>query len=316
MKKILIILACSLLSPSMKAQNLVNNWSFEDTIQCINYYGQIDSCLGWNSYSQSPDYFNSCSSLMGVPFNDVGFQYARTGNAYAGFITFARYASNYREVIGTQLIQSLIIGQKYFVTFYVSRAYDTTNPSFNAKHVNGASNKIGARFSTVQYSANNPVPIDNFAQVYSDSVITDTLNWVKISGSFIADSTYQYVCFGNFFNDTVTTHILFDTTASCTYYYIDDAIVSIDSLFTSLNDFSYSFQQIKIIPNPAKDWIAIDGSDLKSVSIFDILGRKYIEDVFVPTSLKSIYIGNLSKGIYFIQTNTLKQSSTQKLIIQ
>ena len=67
-----------------------------------------------------------------------------------------------------------------------------------------ASNKLGAKFSTVSYSYSNPIQINNFAHVYSDSVIKDTTSWTLIKGEFTADSAYQYISIGNFFDDINT----------------------------------------------------------------------------------------------------------------
>ena len=314
LKSIVAVFLLTICNNFLFSQNLVNNWSFELYDTCPPGQGNLRYALGWNSYHETPDYFNLCDSSgqAGIPSNNLGYQYPKTGNAYAGFYAFALYGHNGREIIGSKLTQTLNIGQKYFVNFYINRAYKP-NPGW---HVNIAVNKIGARFSTIPYTYWNPVPIDNFSQVYTDSIITDTLNWVKISGSFISDSAYNYVSFGNFFTDSASTYILFDTLASLAYYFIDDIIVSTDSLFNGLNNFSNSLPIIKIFPNPARDWIMIEGSGIKSYSIIDIFGRKYIEDAFAPTPLKSIFIGNLSKGIYFIQIKNLTQSSIQKFIIQ
>src|SRR5690606_32613561 len=87
------------------AQNLVPNWSFEDTVACPTSLTQIDKAIGWSSYRQSPDYFNSCAPVnypqnVSVPTNQWGDQFAKTGNAYAGFVTFTLGASNSREYIG------------------------------------------------------------------------------------------------------------------------------------------------------------------------------------------------------------------------
>ena len=38
--------------------------------------------------SSSSDYFNSCSSIVGVPTNGLGFQYAKTGVGYIGISTY------------------------------------------------------------------------------------------------------------------------------------------------------------------------------------------------------------------------------------
>ena len=107
MKKICIYMLL-LVSKSLFGQNLVNNWSFEDTVACPMGATQISKATGWDSYKLTPDYFNYCNTTqVGVPSNFNGYQYARTGNAYAGFVSFAYYGTNYREIFGSKLIQQL-----------------------------------------------------------------------------------------------------------------------------------------------------------------------------------------------------------------
>ncbi|MBK5285725.1 MAG: hypothetical protein JJE25_10010, partial [Bacteroidia bacterium] len=117
-----LLLFFFLLSQFCFAQNLVPNSSFEDTVSCPS--ALIDNAVGWSSYRGSPDYFNSCNnqslSSYGAPSNYWGFQFARTGNAYVGLSTYTSLTSTWREYIGIQLSQSLIIGQQYFVSFFVS----------------------------------------------------------------------------------------------------------------------------------------------------------------------------------------------------
>ncbi len=299
------------------SQNLVPNWSFEDTVSCPTQYSEISKSVGWSDYDGSPDYFNSCSSLMGVPANGVGFQYARTGSAYGGFITFAKYASNAREVMGIQLIESLAIGQKYFVSFYVSRAFSSSNQTIY--YINAASNKIGARFSTVSYYDysfvnRNPVPIDNHAQVFTDSIITDTLNWVKISGSFVADSSYKYVCFGNFFTDSATKPLFLDTAAADAYYYIDDITVSTDSLMADKEILKNS--SVDIFPNPTMNIINIvnNSTDVFNLTVYSVLGKQIFKES-INERETSIDLTNYSKGIYFLQIDE-KGGMIQKKIVK
>lgn len=292
------------------AQNLVNNWSFEDTIQCPDNVDQMSRASGWSSFRGTPDYFNSCSSgLVGIPSNWSGNQYPRTGNAYAAFITYYLPGQSPRECIGISLNQTLVIGNEYFLSFYVSRAAN------NFQLVNIASNKIGAKFSTVPYSYSSPIPIDNFAHVFTDSVIYDTLNWVNISGLFTADSAYQYLSIGNFFTDLFTTHVRLDSSAGFAYYYIDD-ITLLDSNSTGINENNPN--KIKIFPNPARDWIVLEGGGIKSVEITNALGSKIGSYPTTASALQhKINLGSLGCGVYFLKINMINERfQFQKLIVQ
>jgi len=282
------------------SQNLVPNGSFEDTVACPTTISQITNAIGWSSYSITPDYFNACAStstLVNVPSNVFGTQNAKTGNAYAGFIT----AENAREYIGIQLTDSLIIGQKYYASLYFSRAG-------NKLQSNRASNKLGIRLSTIPYS-----PTDNHSQVYTDSVITDTLNWTRVAGSFIADSNYKYLAIGNFFSEALTTYIKYDSSSLRAYYYVDDVILSPDTIIDGIE--TNNNQQIKIYPNPARDWITVEGRRIFKLSIFDNLGNVCFSTGASFSSLEKINISNLYAGIYFVRIETPQEIIIKKLII-
>src|SRR4051812_43656962 len=98
MKKVASFIIAVLISVLGFAQNLVPNSSFEDTVACPNSISQIDRATGWSSYRQSPDYFNSCAYITypnaSEPSNIWGYQYSRTGNAYAGFIAYQKQVNN------------------------------------------------------------------------------------------------------------------------------------------------------------------------------------------------------------------------------
>jgi len=318
MKKLSLLFFFILSLPLVRdcfAQNLVPNPSFEDTVACPNNYDEMNYATGWSAYRFTPDYFNVCNTnVVGVPSNDFGFQNPRTGNAYAGFASFDNMIF-YRENIGIQLNQALIIGQQYFVSFFVSMAVN------NIAQINIATNKLGARFFTVPFSFTSPVPIDNYAQVFTDSVIHDTLNWVKVSGSFVADSAYTYLSIGNFFNDSATSYFLHDISAVLAYYYIDDVCVSTDSLICSgeiikdvtENDIEFS---ISIFPNPTKGKIHfINNSTYPfTLTIYSSMGHQILNDL-INEKESSLDITNYSAGIYFALIKR-KGNIIQKKIIK
>lgn len=297
-----MLLSAFLFTQFLNAQNLVPNPSFEDTVACPTFY-QVDYSIGWSSYSQSPDYYHSCASH--VPSNFFGFQYPRTGDAYVGLETYNRGGGQIREYIGIQLNQPLTIGQRYVASFYVSKAQI---------NLTIATNKIGLHFSTVSFSQVDPEPIDNNSLVYTDSIIEDTLNWVHISGSFIADSSYSFMSIGNFFADTLTSFIAYDSSAIYSYYYIDDV-----SLYASSDSESVveqdNFPSIKIFPNPARDQIFIEGYNVKSISIYTVSGSIFYEGKNANCEAMKIDISNLPRGVCFIEVQIGQAILIKKIIL-
>lgn len=297
-------------------QNLVPNWSFEDTVACPDNLTQIDRAQGWMSFKFTPDYYNSCSNPnlivpVAVPHNVVGDQAAHTGNAYSGFITFKSGATNSREYIAIQLNQQMIIGQKYFLSFWVSSAFGYMNMQ-NYPHM--ASNNIGAKFSTVAYSQSNPQPVNNFAHIVDTNIINDTINWIKISGSFIADSAYIYLSIGNFFTDSLTSVINIDSSfPNDAYYYLDDVKLSTDSGFVNgINN--YNYDSIEIFPNPTRDWILIQGINIVSIEIFELCGKLAIPKIRVSSFSTKVNISTLRHGVYLLKAYTPKNFIIEKFI--
>ncbi len=322
MKNIILITLLSLTSPFWRvsnalAQNLVSNPSFEDTVACPTLLTQIDLATGWMSFSFTPDYFNACApsniiAPVSVPHNIWGDQLAHTGNAYVGFATYSAGATNSREYIATQLIQPLAIGQKYFLSFYVSSAFGYIQSGYPGM----ATNNIGALFSTVAYSQSNPQHVDNFAHIVDSIIINDTINWVKISGSFIADSAYQYLSIGNFFDDINTNVITIGVhNPNAAYYYLDDVKLSTDSTFVNGID-DYNSNVIKIFPNPARDWILVSGNRLKEIALYDVLGNLCYEAPDLSVSTCKMNISNYAEGIYFLRAKSGNEYITKKIVIK
>lgn len=205
------------------AQNLVPNPSFEEYSFCPDGISQIDSTIGWTHFRPTVDYFHACSNYpnISVPYQVASFQCAASGNAFCGLWSYNSTLSNLREYVGRQLSNPLIPGQKYYINFKV-------NLGGGAKC---GCNNIGVLFTTIPYSNTNWLPIANFAHISTSIIIIDTINWVNIFGSFIADSAYEYIAIGNFYDDINTDTINLNTSNIClTYYFIDDVCVSIDSL--------------------------------------------------------------------------------------
>lgn len=230
--KIFLLLSILLISLTSNAQNLVPNFSFEEYSTCPDAQDQIERATGWSKYSEAittPDYYNACapSTSFGVPKSIAGFQPDhRSCNAYAGLVIWD--GNGYREHIGIQLSQPLIIGQRYFISFYTV----FSEGFIDGNYFSMPSNNIGLRLSTVAYNSSSPAPIDNFAHLNYSTILNDSINWTRVSGSLIADASYNYLVLGNFFNNSNTDTMHYNCGScinSASYYYIDDICLSIDS---------------------------------------------------------------------------------------
>lgn len=279
--------------------NLVMNPSFETYTACPTLSGDVNKAIGWDAALYSPDYFHECSPITQAqtPLNYFGYQSAKNGSAYCGFYSFDASTLFYREILIGTLSQSLVPNQKYFVTFYVSRA--------DSNYLIGYStNNIGVKFTKVKQIA---TPINNTAHIFSNVVITDTVNWTKISGSFVADSSYSYIMFGNFFDNT-NSIISNDGNGNIAYYYIDEICVSTDSLYaenyitTGFVEHNHSMD-IKIFPNPANSDFEISGIEKNEIiKVFDNLGNLKFKESNVGIKKLKINCESWNSGLYFVIT--------------
>ncbi len=296
-------LFCLLFSSSLisfSQINLVPNPSFELYDTCPNFLSQIHRSTNFYPTLNTPDYFNSCAPIsfpsVSVPYNYFGYRSPASGNAYAGIIA-KMSGSVYSEHIGVELLTPLQVGFKYFISFKVSLA-GQANPTNYC-----GINKLGVLFSSTQYDISNPSPICNCAQVYSDSIITDTLMWTRLKGSFTADSSYSYMHLGKFFSATDSIQI--NGTGCSAYYYIDDICVSTDSVFsynyiyTSLNDIIVNEKAISIFPNPFTNFVILkDKEAIDKIIISNALGQIIKTCEIKCSDQYELDLSDLSKGMY------------------
>lgn len=233
--------ANSLFESSCIGANLVSNPSFENPKECPTNFvptpsspGQIlAEGMGWTiPTSGSSDYFNSCALFnanIETPRNRVfGTQSPRNGLAYAGF--FAGGAE-YREYLHTELSSPMVVGKKYLLSMYVSRA----------DYYAFASNNLGFGLSLgqkVEFS-NDSLALDKVLLPSSNTVIHEKDQWVNIALAFTADQAYKHLYLGNFFSRKNTiTQLAVDisgglsggyggqTSSSSAYYFVDDVLVT------------------------------------------------------------------------------------------
>lgn len=286
---------------SLAQVNLVPNYSFEYYDTCPSTSTQIYHAIPWFQPLQvwgSSDYFNECENTgsVSVPYNGFGFQPAKSGVAYSGIIMF--YPVFYREFIEIKLSDSLIKDKKYCVSFYVSLANGS----------NTAINTMGCLFTPDSFllDSNNQeillIPhVEN-----TDSIITDTMNWVLISGEFIANGGEQFLTIGNFRNDSNTNFVQVQGSGVFAYYYIDDVSVTLCDT-TSIDEFKNEEFKLNIYPNPAIGMVTITSNgDALSLSkggdeivISDITGRK-IKTIQHFQNTVNLSTEEIAPGIYYI----------------
>jgi len=277
----------------------------------------------WYTCSADPDYFNACdlTNSFGVPSNGFGFQQAAEGNAYCGFYAFGVYSTSwlYKEYLGCRLINPMIVGHKYYVSFKINLS---GHPAIDM-----AINNIGLLFSTLSYQDYFPydsiwgIPTNNFAHIVDTNIITDTMNWTAIKGSIVADSAFQYILLGNFFDRAHTDTILLNNIYFYhkAYYFIDDVCVSEDSLTCNqpddIKDNNLIKKEINIFPNPSIGDFTVEtqNDNILEIEIINTLGR--ILDKKITTVSLNHFSFNASSGLYLIRIKTTNGYIQRKLLI-
>lgn len=299
MKKLLLCTVVLFAPVCWYAQNLVPNPSFEDTVSAP-AGGLMEDATGWINCGLSPDYYNAGFDSDGFGFGVpncfyTGYQNAYNGNAFAG-MAITLIPEQPGEFIGIQLTQPLIIGTKYFVSAYISRADDYPC----------SSNNLDFKFYNSLYflPTFNPPPLDNFSHVNSAALVTDSLNWQLVGGSFTADSTYQYLVIGNF-HDLSQTDTLNCYNLPSAYYYIDDVCVSADSmtcLIPTLNTQPpIKISEVSIYPNPTSGYLHINNPiHSEYFSLTNCMGQT-IGYSRLEEGDNIIDIGSYTNGMYFLE---------------
>ena len=312
---------------NLVAQNLVQNSSFEDYDTCPpdigwGFNSYITYADFWDFSSPSPDFFHVCGGTnSSVPNNYFGDQIAASGNGYAGFSAYQSSFGiiNGREGVITMLSDTLQVGQTYFCSFKVSLAEKSV----------WACNNIGMYFSTdfhqVPFSTQTQYSQVNASQIYEPSIISDSTNWITISGSFVADSNYLYLSITNHFDDLNTDIVSANPNGfyGVAYYYLDDVCVSLYSNTCGfISNGLHSIQKEitpDIYPNPATESILIDLEGIRkhvSVEIYSLAGYLIKQIRTDNTDKIEININDVPNGMYLVKIKLDSTFFNKMLIVK
>jgi hypothetical protein len=241
---LLFTCACSTLQAQV---NYVLNPGFEQHWRCPTGYDQIKFANYWSSIDTvntyptmgdtfgnycSPSYINMCASNITVsaPYNIRFYRYPKSGSGMMGFTGFfdESYVSpQIRTYIQGRLYGHLAVGRSYCVTFYINfmGTDNSINSGYAIDHI-GAYLDDGSIDLDTGSNCTKPIPTI-IPQVYTTTIITDTLHWTKIQGSFIATGNERFITIGNFFDKAHTNVINYNLTGTnnFSWYLVDDVSV-------------------------------------------------------------------------------------------
>jgi OmpA-OmpF porin, OOP family len=147
-----------------------------------------------------------------------GKQKPRTGKHMAGLTLYGctNGKPHCREFVEIQLAEPLVIGQAYYVEFWVSHLAKSLQI-----------NNLGAYFSIGEIKRQTDELLVREAQVSAKDIVpAPNGKWVKVSGQFVAKYEAEYVVIGNFKDDFNTLSVApREDCFNYAYYYLDDVLV-------------------------------------------------------------------------------------------
>lgn len=286
---------------NISAQNLIANSSFEDTVPFWTTSGSGPECTPpWFTILQSPDYITEAfyyGPFATAPNNVFGYQYAKTGIGYQGFVSYVPTAPfpDARELIGYPFTNPLIANHNYYLEFYISCADSTCF----------AIDGVGAYFSVdTPFKYGWPGLIFT-PQVHSPLgyVLNDVTNWTKISGNFIAGGGENVMTLGVLFPDSLltidTSYFGNFSTNGGAYYYLDD-LTLIDC--TAVGIAEIAALDFQLLNNPVYEALHFTSyQKITCAYISDMLGKIILQNEFNDAYFNyQINVATLPRGIYLL----------------
>jgi len=166
----------------------------------------------------------------------------------------------------------------------------------------------------------------NTAAVHLEEAITDTSIWVTVSGTYIPDSAYTHVVIGNFFDDSLSAPVLFDSsgygTSNEAYVFIDQVSVSYDPEYCSrwTGVMPNSLLSLSVGPNPFGQFLRVTLQNIEdaplSLRLIDPLGRTVRNEIWpVGQTEWVLNCADLASGYYTLfSINTQGASRSYALV--
>lgn len=309
------------------AQNLVPNPGFEETDTCLaDEFGALGPHY-WYRTNGTPDHLQSClpyGDFQGLPMNFFTYQEPFEGASCAGMYTYLENGSTeYREWIMAPLLEPMVVGQTYYCSL-------RANAAFGGNHTYPqhwlANDKVGMRFTTTAmppWNVVDPYPVPpNHAHITYPEILADTVGWTLVSGSFVADSAYQYVMIGQFFSNALTDTLQFSP-EGIPWYWLPRAYTLVDAVCVSASpegcDLGQGVGEQQVIgpvlyPIPAHDQLIVGQRAGAEAQLMDAVGRlmwqgRIISDRWV------LEVGSWARGTYVLRMAHRGRLESHKFVL-
>ena len=325
-----VVLVCWAASlPHAHSQNLVPNAGFEETDSCFYGIGYLPPGAGpsnWYRAYLTFDHLQSClpyGSVNGLPMDLFTFQQPYEGNSCVGILTYhTDGSSEQREWIMVPLLEPMTVGQSYYCSLRANAGFGGND---QYPQIWLANSNVGMLFTTYdrQWNAGDPYPAPlNQAHVRYTQVLTDTVGWTLVNGSFVADSAYQYLMIGNFFSNALTDTLHFADPNSVFPWY-PRGYTLIDAVCVSPNPTGCDLGQglgeegggsPVLFPNPAYDQLVVGGRSGARLLAMDAVGRVVWQGV-VGSDRWVLPVGDWARGTYVLRLEWSGRTEVHKFVL-
>jgi OmpA-OmpF porin, OOP family len=316
LKNILLLINLNI-GTHLYSQNLVPNGGFENSsADCPIPFLYINQTILENWYvptNASPDLFKiNCTSGIG----NLEERLPNKGSYYVGSLLFE--SNNgvfdpagifFREYLAVKLTEELVQGQQYCIEMYIMLAMkskkliDKFGVGFSSDSIHEYSTDVSHYWTDV------PIRINLL-----DGYFADSLNWVKVSKTYIANGGEAYMIIGNLWKNgeciLINNPIVENRVTDLIYYYIDDVSL------TLCNDPTESTWNM--YPNPSNDGaIQLNGHLLTEGDLFihNEIGQLVYSEKISAGDFNKNYPLQLATGVYCVTIKEAERSITKKVVI-
>lgn len=309
----------------LQGQNLVPNFSFEDTARRV-----TPLFLPAEWYAATNEGFNYLTplnntipqhALFAAPSNVFGYQKANTGQAYLGFniyYVFKRPSDGVREYAQVKLNRTLVQDSTYCLQLFVSLADSSRFASRG---------QLAVYFSDTAFKHNtySDLPFSPQIVVSPTDYIDEKVDWMEFNFEYKATGGEAYLTLGNF-NDTTSIDTLGvgggdpnNINFYSTYYYVDDVWLShCDSIRDSIIGIKEQHlkSQLSLYPNPFRHEFEVISKQNKALSfqMYNRLGQQVGFRFKRQTNNYTFQVGDIPRGIYLLQISDGIEQTSFKLI--
>jgi hypothetical protein len=212
------------------SKDLVRNGGFEFVDKEPSTYDQLDKALGWSNVTIGySELFTkeAPAKTIGIPVNDYGKMDPKEGEHYAGFFAwkddlkmnfeggddpFVPGWSSYSEYVISELLEPLVEGREYEISFWVALAGNSD------RAVSG----IGAYCSEEPLKQQHRRFLREKPQVSHEKIVGEKGVWVEVKNTFVADGGERFITIGTYPAAGFDTKRCVETLDNqYAYYYLD-----------------------------------------------------------------------------------------------